>query len=409
MSFTTAFIVVLYAGCIIYAVLLLKFIGGLHQLKNQKKKFINQLPSVSIIVPARNEASNLRRTIQSLLLQEYSGDWEIIVVDDRSNDNTSELLKKISSENDRLHTITISTQTASPKKYALQRGIENSKGEIIVTTDADCIHHKKWLHEMISGFDAKTGVVAGLTLFDLPDKKIPAWQKIQWLDFFALNIMAAGASGKKIPVSCNASNLAYRRKVFDEVSGFKNQSHIVSGDDVLFIQRIAASTHWNISFAIAPETIVHSLPVKNFRALIHQRLRWASKGMQYCRSMFVFLFGVYFFFSMFIAIPFLMVLQPWTILYLSIAILWKMTWEFAFIKTGTKIFQQQQLLLFFIPWFFSIIFAAPLIGVGGLLLPYQWKETWYFPKFYGSFMKVFLLPKRLFLKSFQMITTNKEM
>ena len=173
------------------------------------------------------------------------------------------------------------------------------------------------------------GVVAGMTVFDLPEGPVPVWQKLQWLDFVVQQYLAVGAIGAGVPSSCNGSNLAYRRAVYTEIAGFGSSKKEVSGDDVLFAQRVSKLTDWRVDFATRPEAVVRSLPVQTVREMFHQRIRWASKGLSYRRSMLVFLFGMYAYYLMWIAVPLVMALAPWTIPALAAIAVWKLAWDYS--------------------------------------------------------------------------------
>ena len=378
MTWETAFIVIVALVSVIYAAVLVGFIRGLKKLRLNARVDFEHWPSVSVIMPARNEAEVLERTLHSLLEQDYPGDWEIVVVDDRSTDATPQVLARLSAAHSRLRSVRVTEENPrSPKKHALALGIRQSKGEIIATTDADCIYHHSWIKEVVSHMAPDTGVVAGLTVFELPVENVPAWQKIQWLDFFAQNSLAAGAAGAGVPASCNGSNLFYRREVYGQISGFGDAAGIVSGDDVLFTQRVSRHTNWKITYAASAETTVRSLPVLSVRELFQQRLRWASKGLTYQPSMLTFLFGIYAYYLMLGAIPFIRFAAPAPIVPWAAVLAWKFLWDYATVRTGCRVFHQEELLPYFLPYAVLQIYAYPILGVAGLLLPFRWKGDWY--------------------------------
>ena len=370
--------ILLGIASLIYAATLAGLILGLRRLSRNRLLTFEKWPSISVIVPARNEAEVLERTLQSLLAQDYPGEWEIIVVDDRSTDQTPELLQRLSTEFPRIRPVRVTDRhPVSPKKNALAMGIRLARGELIATTDADCSYDKSWLAMMVSHLTPEVGVVAGLTIFDLPTDHAPRWQKIQWLDFFVQNFLAAGAAGAGLPSSCNGSNLVYRRRVYDEISGFGTAANVISGDDVLFTQRVSHLTKWKVVFSIEKATIVRSLPVVTIRELCQQRLRWASKGLTYRPSMMSFLFGIYAYYLMLLLSPFALYLYPTHAPLLCGILVWKFGWDYITVRQGAKIFGQQRLLPYFVP--FSILQTAfyPAIGFAALLLPYRWKGDWY--------------------------------
>lgn len=374
------FFLVLAGITAVYSGVLLTFVYGLSRLKHNQRAQHTKWPSVSVIVPARNEAEVLERTLESLLAQEYKGDWEIMVVDDRSTDNTPFILADLQRRETRIKVVTvIEKNPPSPKKNALATGIAASSGEIIVTTDADCIYDPCWLHGLVSHMAQDVGVVAGLTIFDLPQDvdSVPSWQKIQWLDFFVQNFLAAGAMGLNHPASCNGSNLAFRRSVYSKISGWGKYAKVVSGDDVLFAQRVGLETKWKVVFAATQETIVRSLPVETFRELMHQRLRWASKGLSYRGSMLSFLFGIYLYHLALIAAPIIGIVYPPAWLWIIGILAGKTLIDYFVVRQGCRTFRQERLLPYFFAFAFAQTFFIPFFGFAGLLLPYRWKGGWY--------------------------------
>jgi cellulose synthase/poly-beta-1,6-N-acetylglucosamine synthase-like glycosyltransferase len=378
MSAGTIFAVILAIISFGYGLAIMGFVRGLRKLKRQAVLEPDIWPSVSIVMPARNEAEVLERTLKSLFQQDYPGPWEIIVVDDRSHDSTPQILSALAAANSHLRYLTVADpHPRSPKKNALAMGIRNSTSELVMTTDADCIYDPGWLRAMIAPMSDGVGVVAGMTEFDLPDVPVPLWQKLQWLDFVAQQFLAAGAIGAGVPSSCNGSNLAYRRAVYDEIAGFGQSKAVVSGDDVLFAQRVSKLTRWRVVFATHPASIVRSLPVQTLREMFHQRIRWASKGLSYRRSMLTFLFGMYAYYLMWIAAPFVAVFAPSTMGLIAGAAIWKTTWDYATVRMGCRMFRLDHLLPYFLPFIVCHIAFSPIFGIAGLIVPYRWKDGWY--------------------------------
>ncbi len=180
-----------------------------------------------------------------------------------------------------------------PKKHAVTQGILASRGEILCFTDADCLPSRQWVESMVSYFDTNVGIVAGYSLYDpqltplevrhagflgLLQKILHSFVVYEGRKVAAL---AGGSAGLGIPWLCKASNLAYRRKVWDDVGGFSAISDVLSGDDDLFLQRVVHLTSWDVVQASAPEATVHTLPPPTISAFVAQRRRHFSVGMRY--------------------------------------------------------------------------------------------------------------------------------
>jgi cellulose synthase/poly-beta-1,6-N-acetylglucosamine synthase-like glycosyltransferase len=240
------------------------------------------LPTVSVIVPARNEASNIAACIGAVLGQNYPADkFELILVNDHSEDDTVSIAEAAAKGHSNFKVLNLQAQTGPAyKKAAVAFGVSHSNGEIIVTTDADCVMDRSWLMAMAAQFADDTGLVSGPVL--LEGKSI--FGQFQALEFMGL--IAVGAAGIMAgsPTMCNGANLAYRRSAFDAVGGFAGIDHIASGDDELLMHKIAALPQYEIRFAKLRDAIVRTSAQETWSAFKQQRIRWVSKSRHYKRS-----------------------------------------------------------------------------------------------------------------------------
>lgn len=255
---------------------------GISRLKKLPLKPESELPTVMVFVPARNEEANILKTLESLAGQTYPKEkYTVLMINDRSTDSTEEIMKGFASkhQNFRLLNIEELPKGVAPKKHALMKGISSTDSEIIVTTDADCIHSPGWLTNMISHFTDGVALVTALTVFEPDDYTL--FHELHTLDFLSQAVVSAGAMGAGLPLMCSAPNLAYRRKVFNEIGGFGKSSGYVSGDDNLLLQNLVKKGSYKTSFATGIETIVKSIPPRTIKGVWHQRLRWGTQGAFY--------------------------------------------------------------------------------------------------------------------------------
>lgn len=288
-----------------YAVALVWILLGLYRIPKEKSDL---QPHVSVVVAARNESENIKALLTALTAQDYPRDkYEIIVVDDDSEDDTSALVEKAATATERplirlLHT-TNRDQVISPKKNALDLGISQSTGAILLFTDADCAPPARWISGMVSRFTPSVGMVIGYSSYELPQLRgITSY--LLALDSLSLAAVAAGTSGWGRPATCTGRNLAYRKKVYREVGGFEEIKNFISGDDDLFLQLVLKKTNWNVRYALDPELVVPTKILNSFKRFYHQRLRHASKGLHYDRNKIAALVGIYLFnLLLFILIP----------------------------------------------------------------------------------------------------------
>ena len=357
-----------------YIFFLMKILSGLKKLGLSTSISIPE-EFISVIIPFRNEEKNILINLNSIENQDYPKEkYEVIYIDDSSEDNSLKLLQdNIIADNIKVLSVPEKFSVNAHKKRAVRYGIENSSGQFIVTTDADCVHEKKWLSSLISNFDDATGFVSspvefidGQTLFS----------KIQKLEFAGLIFTGAGLIGSGSPTICNAANIAYRKKAFDEVGGFKNQMGLSSGDDELLMQKIAKDTDYEVRFSVNKNSIVRTHSNKNIAEFYHQRKRWASKGLFYgdknliVKLILIFLFYIGLVFQPILAIT----LSSYFYISLVASILLKSVFEYFILTSGKKILFNDLSLK---PFLFAEFLQVPYIIIAGFVGTFgnlKWKE-----------------------------------
>lgn len=233
----------------------------------------------SIIVPFRNEAENLPKLLESIVLLKYPSDlFEFIFVNDASEDDSVALINQllqIPSESINFRIIDNERQSASPKKDAITKAIAIGKFEWILTTDADCVLPKHWLiayNKYIEKY--RPIMVAGPVNYIVNGTLTQQFQKF---DGLSLQLVTQGSFGLQVPLLCNGANLAYKKEAFSEVEGFKLNNHIASGDDIFMLEKMQDRFPEQVCFIKSKDAIVETCPQKNWNEVINQRIRWASK------------------------------------------------------------------------------------------------------------------------------------
>ncbi|MBN1291469.1 MAG: glycosyltransferase [Candidatus Latescibacteria bacterium] len=277
----------------------------------QKKTDDGLIPTVSIIVPTRNEEKNIGLLLDDLLGQTYPSEKiEIIVVDDCSSDKTSKVVRKYMDSDRRisLRNTIDSLSSFSHKKKAVHEGILASKGEIIMTTDADCRLTSGWVRGMIRYLTDSVDLVAGTVSVQGGG----FLGMLEAIEFFGIQTMAAGLMNAGFPVTCNGANLAYRRSAFERVGGYDGVGDMVSGDDDLLMQKIAGENRSQVVFVTDSKASVRTKTSGKPGEFINKRARWASKIGRYpSLTARIFLSSI---FTFFVAIP------VWLILTLTLSI-----------------------------------------------------------------------------------------
>jgi len=228
---------------------------------------------ISVIVPFRNEETNMTCLVESLKAQIHSS-FEVLFINDHSTDDSLKTLNRLLEKNVPFSFSIISLKETQGKKAAITTGIAQASGEIIVTTDADCWFNENWLTAMTSGFsNPQTQMITGPVVLE----GASFFQKLQRVEFGAILASSAALIGLGKPTMANGANLAYRKSVFDEVEGFLGIEQTPSGDDELLMMKIVKKHPKGIVFVKNPNSVVHTLAHTNWSGFLQQRKRWASK------------------------------------------------------------------------------------------------------------------------------------
>lgn len=246
--------------------------------KGKKNIKATEKEPVSVIICARNEEENLEKYLPSILTQDYP-DYEVIVVNDCSEDESEFVLERLQKKYKNLKTTTIKQDDKffHSKKLALTIGIKAAKNDLLLLTDADCkAESNKWIECMQEKFTNKTEIVLGYGGY-FPEKKLIN-NLIRFDTLFIAIQFLTFAKAKKAYMGVGR-NLAYRKSLFFKNKGFASHHHIESGDDDLFISQVA--TKKNTSVQIKKEAITRSTAEPNFSAWFKQKRRHISTGKLY--------------------------------------------------------------------------------------------------------------------------------
>lgn len=347
---------------------------GLRQLSRYKPISEKKKP-VSVLVLFRNESDNILSCLDSLQAQNYSEELlEIIFIDDNSTDDSvSKLKAKINSDRIKVLTNKIGDSERAHKKKAIEYGLQHAKGEIIVTTDADCVHSKNWLQSMINTFEEDVGFVAGPV--DFKNTK-NYFAKLQRLEFAGLVLSGAGLIAYNQPAICSAANIAYRKDVFEEVGGYQDNYSLSSGDDELLMQKIHKLSSYKVDYCFKRDAMVSTQPNESVGDFYQQRKRWASKGIFYSDKLFILrLVLIYLFY---LSLPFQLVLGfVWTSVFFvtfGISFLLKVVYEYLIMLRGAKELYDERILKVFLPAELLQIPYILISGFMGLFGKYKWKS-----------------------------------
>jgi len=278
-------IIIIILLCLIYLarVFIIKFGAGSLRKKYKKNIDYTTLPFVSVIVPARNEEKNIKNCINSILKSNYPTElFEIVVVNDRSEDNTLEITRNIASNNEnKIKICNITIQTANPnlkgKPGAIKIGIDNANGDFLLMTDADCVVHPNWIYKtiqhFIDGSKENIGMVCSYTNV-ISSKLFHYFQAAEWT---YMHTFACAGIRLNTVLGCFGNNIAITRKAYNEIGGYETLKFSVTEDFVLL--KAIFDAGFSIRYLCIKDTIVETLPVDTFKEYMIQRKRWAVGAM----------------------------------------------------------------------------------------------------------------------------------
>jgi 1,2-diacylglycerol 3-beta-glucosyltransferase len=317
-------------------------------------------PTVSVIIAARNEEENIRPCLDSVSRLSYPKNiMQAIIVNDRSTDRTESIIQEYTSHHEwmkLLNAVEDSSGTLSGKTNAVAQAIEQSHGEIILFTDADCVIPERWVEETVKYYsEEEVGVVAGFTAL----RARTLFEGIQALDWFVLFSIAAATIRLHFPVTAVGNNLSIRRKAYDAVGGYRKIPFSVTEDYALF-NAITATKPYRARFPVDASTLVRSLPCESIEQLFRQKKRWfiGGAGMN-IKSIMLFANG--YIFKTLLVLS-LLLHGVGAILY---PLLLKFIVDYFLVRPALVTFKRMNLLLYFIPfelyYIFYVVLFPPLV------------------------------------------------
>lgn len=229
----------------------------------------------SVIIPIRNEERNILKLLQDLEAQNYPKEaFEVLVVDDFSDDNSAEVVKNFAlASRSQIRLIELEDPSSSGKKMAITRGVEEARFPLILTTDADCRLGTSWISSYDGSFQEGTKMVTGPVL--LTGSGI--FEKLQQIEFAGLMGFGAVSLEYGRPTVCSGANLGFRKDAFELVKGYSDNLFIPSGDDEFLMHSIFSRFPSGLSFLKDRDAIVKTPAKEKLNEFINQRVRWVSK------------------------------------------------------------------------------------------------------------------------------------
>ncbi len=286
------FTILFYIFCVVIAIQVfyyLYFFSRLAFYKDEERAVTFEHP-VSIIICARDEADNLSKNLPGVLVQDYKTSHEIVLVNDNSADDGQYVIDEFQKSFKNINHIHLTQEAKmiSGKKFPLSIGIKSAKYEIVLLTDADCTPASEfWIQKMQNAYDENTEIVLGYGAYH---KRPGLLNKLIRFETFhtAIQYLSYALAGK--PYMGVGRNLSYKKDVFFRNKGFSSINQIPSGDDDLFINKVANAT--NTAIVIDPEAHTVSEPKKRWSDWMTQKYRHYTTG-RYYKPLHKFLLGLY--------------------------------------------------------------------------------------------------------------------
>jgi cellulose synthase/poly-beta-1,6-N-acetylglucosamine synthase-like glycosyltransferase len=366
----------------IYVLILLSFLIGLF-LPN--KKHASKRYQVSVVVAARNEQHNIENLLHDLVQQTYpSALYEIIIVNDGSEDRTGEVIDNFVHQFDFVKQIYSQPDPVSglfAKKNALNQGIRQGSGELILTIDADCRVKSTWIETMVSYFADDVGMVVGFSQLGKRGNQYTLLERLQAIDFLTLMAAAQGSVNLNFPLAASGQNFAYRKQAFEQVGGYERIKNRVSGDDVLLLQLVKKLTSWKIRFAPSEKAFNWTQPEKTLKSFLNQRKRWASNGSYqfYLNKGFFFFILTVFLMNILVLVGSPLYFFKYNSLKLPLVCFGaKILIEFLVCLKGSQVYHRQDLVKYFPIWAILQVPYVIFTGLMGSLGHFIWKDRKYF-------------------------------
>lgn len=368
MTFISLFI------CVFYALLILSFIWGFEKIPLFGLKDHHPKTTFSIIIPFRNEENNLPQLLESIHQLKYPKElFEILLVNDESEDQSIEIINAFCKKHSLSLTILDNERkTISPKKDAITRAIKRAKNTWILTTDADCILPKNWLLFYNSFIqENKVDMICGPVNYIQTKTFLDAFQKLELLSLIGATI---GGFGIDKPFMCNGANLGYTKAFFNQVNGFSGNTTIASGDDMFLLEKALKHNKYKVKFLKSEGACVLTKSAADFKSVLQQRIRWASKTTHFKNS-FGKIAGLIIFLMNFLLLILLVMnfLNFITVKILLAVFILKFYLDFWLISKVAIFFKSKKTLYAYFISSFSYPFFSVLVVINSTFSSYEWK------------------------------------
>lgn len=257
--------------------------GGIVRVLRARRRDEGKAPAmetVSVVVPARNEALNLPRLLASLDRQSV-GDFDLVLVDDRSTDTTYDLMRRYAAARGGKVTVVRLSEAdripgTNPKQNALAYGVKAAHGTIILFTDADCEVPPDWIEEMVASYrDASVGLVIGPIITRQDCGFTSRFHAFDHIFKFAYT---AGSTGIGLPTGGFGNNLSVRKVALAAIGGIESVGYSTT-EDAALIAAVRTRSGFKARALFSRRSLVTTEPLGSLREIAAQEVRWHIGGL----------------------------------------------------------------------------------------------------------------------------------
>ncbi len=236
---------------------------------------------ISVVIAAKNEVENIPHLVSALSKQNYSKEnFEVIIVDDNSTDNTFDITEEAIKGLDNFRIIKAENKLFKGKRGALDIGIKSAKHPYILITDADCEPTKEWINIFANEFKNKKDFLFGIAPYKTTSS---VTNLIARFENLRASIIVFAFAKLGSPYSASARSFGFSKEAFNKIDGYKNTTETLSGDDDLLL-REAVKNNFNIGLITDSDAFVFSKTKEIFSEYVNQKSRHTSTSIHYSRK-----------------------------------------------------------------------------------------------------------------------------
>ena len=324
---------------------------------------------VSVIIALRNEESNILQLIEQLKNQNFpDSEFEVIFINDHSTDNTLKILQENCNATKFRYLNLI--DGSKGKKAALEFGIGEANGDLILSTDADCQLSPNWINAFYTSFISNHHPKLILGIVDMQHIS-GFFQEFQRFNLLSMVFTGIGKAVFNKPVLNNGANLAYQKGLFSDKSIMQNKH--ASGDDIFLLHYVKKHFKRKIKICIEKDSVVYTKPQKSVGEFIQQHIRWGSKAKHYKDFDTIWLTLVVFGFNLAIVCAFVIAFLTQNFYFVLGLYLGKSLVDVLFFARANKYLDKPVMIekIFIYQLFYPLYIS--MLGIAANVIPYRWK------------------------------------